>query len=359
MGYYVRPGRSRSRPFYLIWEAREGAIRRVRTVPISEYASLGLTQSMSLEQAKEIARALNLKSTLEAKRQRSHLRKDAERDLISAYLPLLLSQAFERIHLKRERRQAYLWRGVKAAIIEIGVDPLELGDSPTPLYDYCIRNQYSVDWTRRLITMLNKWLEFSCRKNGVPYRSVPLRDIYEINRVQEKYIDAHGAGNEGETFTPADLNGVRSKLGGLNWNWLYCALWLGIRPSELDRLKTPDVRYWRFEEKHECGYPVLHIFQTKLIYIQRDRRWKHIPIKHPEQAKAIQVIRSGQFKRPLCKTLFKAFGGRHITTYSGRKSFTDLMLSRGEEFLSISRWLGHQKIDITYRRYMAATKVAV
>ena len=91
---------------------------------------------------------------------------------------------------------------------------------------------------------------------------------------------------------------------------------------KIDNLKNPD--YWKIETL-PIETKILWIFQTKLVALPAVDRWKPIPLLYEEQKFALTMIESGNFERPLLKTIKKYFG-KGMTLYGGRKGFTDLMM---------------------------------
>lgn len=106
---------------------------------------------------------------------------------------------------------------------------------------------------------------------------------------------------------------------------------------------------WTFESL-PMGRKIIWIFQTKIIALPLEDRWKPIPLLFEEQEFALQIIKSKSFKRPLIKTMRKYFG-KGIDLYGGRKGFVDLMLSKGQSLENISIWMGHSTLDRTWRSY--------
>ena len=109
--------------------------------------------------------------------------------------------------------------------------------------------------------------------------------------------------------------------------------------------------------KIECfntGRKILWVFQTKIIALLPEDRWKPIPILFDEQQDALKILESGDFKRPLSKTMRLHFGVG-IDPYGGRKGFTDLMLSKGHRIENISVWMGHSSMERTWRSYKGRT----
>jgi hypothetical protein len=102
--------------------------------------------------------------------------------------------------------------------------------------------------------------------------------------------------------------------------------------------------------KNEDGSSVLWIYQEKLVSVPPRYRWKLLPVFLPEQEAGLTLIERGEFKRPLVKTVKRHFGSR-VTLYGGRKGFSDLMLSLGQDFINISQWMGHSSIQRTWKSY--------
>ena len=88
------------------------------------------------------------------------------------------------------------------------------------------------------------------------------------------------------------------------------------------------------------------MFQTKIISLPTEDRWKPIPILYEEQKFALSIIKAQTIQRPLVKTLHHYFG-KGIDLYDGRKGFVDLMLSKGHVLENISVWMGHSTLDRT------------
>jgi hypothetical protein len=98
------------------------------------------------------------------------------------------------------------------------------------------------------------------------------------------------------------------------------------------------------------GKKILWVFQTKIVALPAEDRWKPIPIIFDEQHHALKILEQGNFRRPLMKTL-KTNIGSQITLYGGRKGFSDLMLSKGQSFENISIWMGHSSLHRTWQSY--------
>lgn len=135
------------------------------------------------------------------------------------------------------------------------------------------------------------------------------------------------------------------------FNWLYLSVWLGLPPQEVDNLKNKDL--WRVEETSSSK--ILWVFQTKIVSLSYEDRWKPIPILFEEQEFAVRIIKAQKFQRPLVKTIHHYFG-EGIDLYGGRKGFVDLMLSKCHALENISVWMGHSTLERTWRSYKQRKK---
>ena len=148
-------------------------------------------------------------------------------------------------------------------------------------------------------------------------------------------------------LSPIQLDSVSGKLNRRNFNWLYLSVWFGLRPMEVDHLKHAE--FWRIEVL-PAGRKVLWVYQTKIIALPPEDRWKPIPILFEQQEFGLRIIESRNFRRPIMKTMRRHFG-RGTCLYAGRKGFSDLMLSKGHSLTNISIWMGHSTLDRTWRSY--------
>ncbi|MEC9281789.1 MAG: hypothetical protein VX642_03690 [Bdellovibrionota bacterium] len=151
--------------------------------------------------------------------------------------------------------------------------------------------------------MSNLWGYFVCRKLGRPFLPVPQPRGHEKQRLVENYYkNGKHVKKPAKGFPPDELYKAKENLPVENFNWLYISLWLGLRPKEIDSLH--DKTMWRLEKTHS-GQQVISIFQTKIITVPPEDRWKPIPIQFDEQKVALKIIKSGKFKRPNLRTVQK------------------------------------------------------
>ena len=165
-------------------------------------------------------------------------------------------------------------------------------------------------------------------------RGKPRQDIARAYQRKDEYR------GEADPLLPSELKERQRYLLDYNYNWLCLAVWLGLRPEEVDNLG--DNRHCRIKMHDDGETPVLWIFQTKLTSVDEEKAWKPIPLWHPEQQACLEIIRAGNFKRPLNKVLRRIFPEKRVTGYSGRKSI------RGFNAIPGTALRGNQNLDGPY-----------
>jgi hypothetical protein len=255
---------------------------------------------------------------------------------------------------KKRSRAHIIWRAAQKAIAAIHMEPSEWFYHTHEIYDHFHRQRYSVRYIHVILKFMNLWGFFICRKLALPFLGIPCPKGYERARLIEANYEKQDATVRRPSLplSPEDLSKVAAKLNQPNLNWLYLSIWLGLRPQEIDNLHNKEM--WRLE-KNIAGKDILWVFQTKIVALPIEDRWKPIPIIFDEQKFAIRIIESNGFKRPITKTMRKYFGPG-TTLYAGRKGFTDLMISKGQILENISVWMGHSTLDRTWRSYKQKRK---
>jgi len=207
---------------------------------------------------------------------------------------------------------------------------------------------------RKVLITLNLWGRFYCRHMNRVFDPAKAPTGHELRAVYEAYHTAiGGVTRESNPLSPDELNKKQNKFEDSTFNWLFLSVWLGLRPKEIDSLKDPEC--FRFEEDKR-KMPLLKIYQTKLINVPPDKRWKTIPRIYPEQKKCKAIVESSEFRRPLTRRVSKHLGDR-IKLNAGRKGFVDLMISRGQDIFDISQWLGHWTVKRTWFDYKNRNEV--
>jgi hypothetical protein len=331
-------------------------------VPKDRWRALGFHPSLTIEEARSRAKQLNAQASL--KRQEERIRKlELDRNQLNlrlaATIPPEFAAEFE-MRFVRHRdsetetgkritsRARVVWGATQRLVIALGIDPSEWFYVLPEIYDYFCQKQYSIRYTHAVLKMANLWGYYISRKLGRPFLAIPSPRGYERQRI----IDAHYGSSRrvrrpSAPLCPTHLANSRERLNQANFNWLYLTVWLGLRPQEVDNLR--DSTLWRIETLPN-GREILWVFQTKIIALPPEDRWKPIPIIFEEQRFALRIIKSKLFQRPVLKTVHRHFG-HGIDLYGGRKGFSDLMLSRGQALENISIWMGHSTLDRTWRSY--------
>lgn len=331
-------------------------------VPKERWKALGFHSTLTLEEARSRATQLNAQASL--KRQEELVRKlELDRLNLSTRMLAGLPSEFvaefedrfirrhdsETLAGKRARSRAQtLWNAAQSFVIRVGIDPSEWFFHLPEIYDYFYQREYSIRYTTAVLRMANLWGYFICRKLGRPFLATPIPRGYERQRIIDAYYKRQRTRRKASApITHEMLLKTETRINRPNFNWIFLSIWFGLRPKEIDNLT--DLSSWSVETLGN-GREILWVFQTKLIALPPDDRWKPIPVVFEEQKTALEILRSLNFKRPLIKTIRYHFGDE-VDLYGGRKGFSDLMLSREQTLENISIWMGHSTLDRTWRNY--------
>lgn len=326
------------------------------------WRSLGFYHAMTVAEAR--SRASQLNSQLTLKRQEERIYKievslQEKQIRFEAVLPEEFVSEFEQRFIRhydsqtkdraRRRTRAYsMWQAAQRMIVAVGVEPSEWFYYGHEIYEYFYQKQFSLRYILSILKLANLWGFFISRKMARPFLPVPVPRGYERQRlIDEFYRKERRSRRASDPLSPEMLSSVWKKMNALNYHWLYLTVWLGLRPQEVDNLH--DRALWRVEKLYN-GRELLWVFQTKIVALPPEDRWKPIPILFDEQKFALKIIRDASFKRPLMKTVKKYLGDK-VDLYGGRKGFVDLMLSREQSLENISVWMGHSTLNRTWRSY--------
>jgi hypothetical protein len=359
--FYVRKNKV---TWSLMEESWEGGNRIQKRVPPDAYGTLGFRPEMTIEEAKERARILNRSNTEERLKQVRAVRRAISHQIVeSKVLPASLVEEFiEKIEEETFGSDVHTakllsqFKTVQELLKDLEIEPHDIHNHAKRIYKYFVDEEYSLDYSNKLLRILNEFGKFVCRKNKIPHEPVeaPRGKIREV--IKDTYFDSDTFQGTTEPLLPAALEAAKPKLTVPGqYEWLFISIWFGLRATEVDGLKKQG--HFRIEYDAELEVDVLYVYQTKLTSLERDARWKPIPVIYPEQKKALEYIKAGTFARPIYKTLRKAFDNR-ITLRSGRRGFTDLMLGLGQQLDDIAIWLGHATIDRTWKHYKNRRKVS-
>ena len=373
MGYYVRTlSQKRTAPLWkvqFVSYKKSDLLNPKALKPKKEWdikkdrwISLGFNHFMTLGEARVRARQLNRQ--LLTRQQEERLRiiektNQEKKERFSSVLPPEFVEEFERRFIRtrdneteagkrRHTRAHSLWKASQRMVVAIGKEPSDWYYHTFEIYDYFHQKQFSVRYIHSTIKMANLWGFFICKKMGRLFLPIPVPRGYERQRLINAYFEKERkTRTASKALTPQQLQLRQSKLNQPNYQWLYLSVWLGLRPQEIDNLHNKDM--WSLETLGNSR-KVLWVFQTKIVALPKEDRWKPIPLILEEQREAFSIIKENRFKRPLMKTIRKHFG-EGTDLYGGRKGFTDLMLSKGHSLENISVWMGHSTLERTWKSY--------
>ncbi len=360
MGYVIKPRPGSARPWSLFMDSRVGGKARRKHIPEREMAAHGFLPSMTLEQAQEWRTKLNHdkeRLRYQTRRQAIVERVNGEDAALNSHFPPQDLEAFERKLLATgaKHKKASHWRAAKVILTSLNLPVGDWEDEASAFYTKFVELEMSPSYVSKVLPILNAWGRFFSKRHSTPFIPLPAPKGYDRERIAEGHFNRHPEGLDSAPITPERLEAARSSLLPEQYNWMVISLWFGLRPHEVDRLHKPQgPSTWSIEVQE--GVTVLCVYQTKLISVKRENRTKRIPVLYPEQEAALALILAQQFSRPLAKTLAKHLGDR-VTCYAGRKSFEDLMESRGQQLAHYSSWLGHQTINTTRAKYTNKQKV--
>ncbi len=364
MGYQVNKRAKKDGTIYwrLIFREIKGNENHDKHIPVSQYTQHGFVPSMSVDEARARAKQLNAQNRLDKQAQKAKLRAleraKADELLKSAHLPAELAREFETDYMRKrfavgpntaaKYKKAHThWQYVKRIIVELNLDPRFWADEAHIFYEYVSRKKCSPAYVSKIPRVLNPWGFFMSRKLDRAFAPIPTPTGYHREMIRYAYLASKKKKMISAPLTPAVLNKAQAKLIPSQLNWLYLSLWFGLRPKEIDSFCTKG----HFEiENGKSGVPVIWVYQSKLTAVKQERRSKPIPCIFPEQLAGLETIQSGNFHRPLVKTIKKHIS-EDINLYGGRKGFSDLIRSKGQRLEDIASWMGHATIERTWRSH--------
>lgn len=281
--------------------------KREWDIPKTRWPALGFNAFMTIQEAK--ARAKQLNSQLHLKRQEERLRKidetqACEQRRYDSVLPPEFTAEFELRFvrqrdsqtiqgLRKNTRSYTVWRAAQKMIAAIGVEPSDWFYHSRDIYDYFFSQRYSIKYASRILYMANLWGFYICRKMARPFLAVPMPRGFERQRLIEANNEkAKGVSRASLAITPLELTQAKSALNQESFNWIFLSVWFGLRPKEIDDLKSAE--FWKIEILFN-GRKILWIYQTKVVALPPEHRWKPIPILFEEQEFALKIIKDGNF----------------------------------------------------------------
>lgn len=363
--FYIRKNKAKG-SWSLYYEFYEGGKKKQQRVPDLNYADHGFKSTMTVDQAKKRCKRLNTERKL--KKDDIKARINAANNLlmlesvdetlfpteyVSAFGNLLDSENFgSDAHLKRLYSH---FNFVQKMMVELRLSPSQYKDNSKRIFKYFMRKKISLSYSRKLVSTVNRWGLFVSKQQGQFFEPMPIPKNRECAAISDAQKTKSGKSSElgvrtaSESLTPELLKYAKESFTNpAHYNYLFISLWFGLRPYEIEMLH--DKKKWSLKRDKSSGVLVLKVYQTKLMNVEEDKRYKSIPVLFKEQHEALKLIKSGSHKRPHPKTVRKHLDA-NITLYGGRKGFTDLMLARGQKLEDISLWLGHRNITTTWKHY--------
>lgn len=327
--------------------------------PKQNYFLYGLNPSDPIEVARKklvTVRERNKADRILERRQKIDKRLKEEAILEGAYLPKDLYNRFLPFLMKRR-----MWdkipdgvdshlRCMRRLILALGSCPSTWSDSPEDIFNWFKKQKYSLSYVEKVLPFLNLYGYFYCREFQKAWLPIPAPRGENARRID----DANHEHRDGKTKASKPM--TRELLSSLvlveeQYRWIRWSFYMGLRPSEVDRLQ-PKYRgkIWDIGTDPN-GKRFLAVYQPKLVKIPRPKRWKRIPALLPEQHDILDEVHRGlSIRRPVVKTLQEKLG-EGFGLYTGRKGFERLMRTSGQSFVNISRMLGHQDLGTTERNY--------
>lgn len=353
MGYRVKRFllKNGSESFKLQFEDRTGKQRHARGIPKSDWGTLGLTPSMTIDEARKRVNELNQVDALaRVEKHRNQIKARVELETVAQYkhLPQALVEEYEttRLHLqdisKRDKTPSY-WLEVKRTLVAVNIPLEDWADRSSEFYKYWAKKGHSLAYVEKLRLQTNRWGRFIGKRTKQFFEKIPAPTSQlraTINEAWENKESRRG-NKKSDPLTVMLLQSKAQKLSKEEYHWVGLSFWFGLRPQEVDLLHNP--KKYKIDEHN--GVPILRVYSPKI------KEWKYIPCITPEQVNLLEVVHQGDFKRPAERRFTAIFGPRY-SAYMGRKGFYQLMRALGQEPDHIQIWMGHKSFDTTFEHYV-------
>jgi len=329
-----------------------------KTLPEHEWARYGFDTRMSYDEASEHLKSLNSQARdrdiKEKKARFKYIESEEKKALLkSAYLPEAVVTSFEKklendsysSNFKKSKTYFH-WKTALKVISELDMPPSEWADSKRSILKKI--EGYAPSTISKILNLMNSYGVFYSKKMGHFFERLTMPRGAEVGRISDKYLDKTGGKTkEAKGVTLADMRKLKDSeaLSIEEYNWCAICLGLALRPSEMDSIAKGE------EDFIEVNKNRVKIYQSKLVSLPRNQRYKEVLITHPFQKEAVKLLKDIKaIKKPSIKKL-RAVLGEGYGLYSFRKGYTDIMLGLKEDITRISSDLGHSSIDRTWRSY--------
>lgn len=328
-------------------------------LPKHEWAAFGFKLEMTIEQARKHALSLNAQTRLEDSKERrakiNHQIQSEHKELVkTAYLPEQIVKDFEKKlegdsysdNFKEDSKIYYHWRTAKRIIASLDMPPSEWAENNRQVLKKM--EGLAPSTITRQIHLINAYGVFYSKKMGKFFEKVAKPKGAEIGRISDKYLDKTGGRTKeakGVTLKLMSKIAHTNELTQEEKNWCVVCLGLGLRPVEVKEVAKRDSKTLTILKSS------VKIYQSKLVSLPRNLRFKEVTIKHPFQKDAYNIIKSNdELVAPSVYKLRKILGDGY-GLYSFRKGYTEIMITLGEPIERISSDLGHSSIERTWKSY--------
>lgn len=248
------------------------------------------------------------------------------------------------------------WHIVQGIIAELDTHPRDWAEYSASFYKLFRERQWSVDYVRKLLRILNAWGGFYCRIYSTYYEPLLMPTGRDRAKISDAQRDAPGRKAASEPLTFSALGRAHSRLATEEYKWLFVSIAFGLRPEEVDSLVTETAKdkKWkvmdRIDHVKQRKYKALRVYQYKLTAVAFEKRFKYIELKYDFQLEALRYIEDGALTRPHNHDVRAITEG--ATCYGGRKNFDPMMHERhGETLEQVAAWLGHQDTSTLFAHY--------
>ena len=352
-----------------------GVRQKPEQIPPAMYPEMGLTEQMSLSEARRAISEYNLirkkdiritQSQIKALKRFEELKKYDKTlfppQMVEEFVNRLMSASDGKPRFKK--RLVRNFQIVQEMVVSLNLLPQDYEPNLDKIISYFKEEtrKYSVSYSKDIIWVLNRWGQFYSRQRRTFFEPIGKLRTKTQNAISSVQKEKGGVRKPSFPMTAELLKTLRSKINTdkleeiQKYNWIFIAFVFGLRPSECDSaIKEKSI-------VEVNGITTLKIIQTKLTVVDEDEREKRIPVICEEQAEALDYIKKGQAKRPtpkwLAKYLKKSETSKEVfDLYCGRKGFIDFMLAKGQSLENISVWCGHKNIETSWRYYKDRNRI--
>lgn len=327
-------------------------------LPKNEWARYGFNVDWTVEQLTAHCKTLNAMASIEQKEERQARVKyvvDSQiKDALNcAYLPEHIVSEFEKkleydsySENFKDSKIYYHWRTTMRIIAKLEMAPGDWSDNNRAVLKKM--EGLAPSTITRIIHLMNNYGAFYSKRMGKYFGKVAKPKGVEIGRISDKYLDKTGGKTKeakGISLSLMNIIADSSELTQPEKDWCVVCLGFGLRPIEVSEVANRD------KKTLVIGKTTVKIYQSKLVSLPRNLRFKEVVITHPFQKAALSIIKSDkELSQPSIYMLRKVIGDEY-GLYSFRKGYTDIMISLGEPIERISMDLGHSSIERTWKSY--------